>query len=394
MHPVPTKVVVLVLALSPSFVLAAPEEAPEAYEITAAAMVPLLPSPLGGFITTQLDAVCAVATTGLEESSSGTFPGDVDWHYIMLDAATRENDAESMRVAAEAFPHKRSAARSLFKHNDVRSGGSLPWVIAGRYRLLNKAFRNGHRDDIIREIGILLHFATDAALPFNTTRNRDGAATGNLCWSPQYEASRVSEMNRSVRHRLQVALIHRVRDRLAYEVRVVPERYQTITVPLDAAFEVLLDSHRAIEELLAIDANAMISLGVSDEKTFVAEWGEYCERVTEPATEVIESRLEAAALFSAGLIGGAWIEAGSTAPKEWSATTGGGDLTRLESVETTEDQAKAALFVGSRNSAVFHRVDCPHANRIKQTNRVYFKTAEEAQQAGRLPCQTCAPLGP
>ncbi len=394
MHPSTTKVVVVVLTLSPGFLHAEPEEASEAYEITAAAMVPLLPSQLGVFITTHLDAVCVTATVGLEDTSSGAFPGDVGWHYIMLDAATRETDAASMRAAAQAFPHKRSVARSLFKLNDVRGGGSLPWVIAGRYRLLSKAFRNGHREDIIREVGILLHFATDATLPFNTTRNRDGVATGHLRWSLEDGASRVSEMNRSVRHRLQVTLIHRLRDRLTYEVRVVPERYRTITAPLDAVFEVLLESHRALEELLATDANAMTSLGVVDEKTFVAEWGEYCERVTDPAAEVIESRLEAAALFSAGLIGGAWIEAGSPAPNGWSATTAVEDLTGSKPDETTENQADTVPFVGSRHSTVFHRADCPHAKRIKQTNRVYFKTAEEAQKAGRSPCRSCAPLGP
>lgn len=40
-------------------------------------------------------------------------------------------------------------------------------------------------------------------------------------------------------------------------------------------------------------------------------------------------------------------------------------------------------FVGSKNSDVYHKSDCPDVERIKPENRVYFSSEEEAQADGR-----------
>lgn len=40
-------------------------------------------------------------------------------------------------------------------------------------------------------------------------------------------------------------------------------------------------------------------------------------------------------------------------------------------------------FVGSKHSDVYHKTDCPDAERIKPDNRVYFSSEEEAQEEGR-----------
>ncbi len=51
----------------------------------------------------------------------------------------------------------------------------------------------------------------------------------------------------------------------------------------------------------------------------------------------------------------------------------------------------AAAFVCSKNSDLFHKIDCSSAKRITEINAVYFKTAEEAAKAGKKQCSKCKP---
>jgi micrococcal nuclease len=47
--------------------------------------------------------------------------------------------------------------------------------------------------------------------------------------------------------------------------------------------------------------------------------------------------------------------------------------------------------VGNRNTRTFHRLTCPLAKRIRPHNRVRFRNAEAALQAGYHPCRECRP---
>lgn len=51
---------------------------------------------------------------------------------------------------------------------------------------------------------------------------------------------------------------------------------------------------------------------------------------------------------------------------------------------------KEPLFVASRESDVYHELDCPHAERIKPDNRIYFNKREEAEEAGYRACEVCS----
>jgi endonuclease YncB( thermonuclease family) len=42
----------------------------------------------------------------------------------------------------------------------------------------------------------------------------------------------------------------------------------------------------------------------------------------------------------------------------------------------------SGVIIGNRNSRVYHRPDCPDYNKVSERNRVYFKTAQEAEAAG------------
>lgn len=63
--------------------------------------------------------------------------------------------------------------------------------------------------------------------------------------------------------------------------------------------------------------------------------------------------------------------------------------TSLESTESTRQEGK---FVGSKNGTKYHYPWCSGAARIKEENKIWFATAEEARRAGYTPAANCPGL--
>lgn len=70
-----------------------------------------------------------------------------------------------------------------------------------------------------------------------------------------------------------------------------------------------------------------------------------------------------------------------------SVTTAKATSQAASRVETDKDYP----YMCSRNSKVFHKTACFYGIQIKEENRVYFETREEAVQAGLSPCSRCSP---
>ena len=157
----------------------------------------------------------------------------------------------------------------------------------------------------------------------------------------------------------------------------------------EAVFDTLLQSHRAVDALLKVDDELFGTLGISNSASFEMKSDAYYERLAELAGPIIESRLEAASLLTAGLISAAWVEAGSPPANRFTVTT---EPTVVPPAPTTE--SATALFVGSRHSTVFHRTTCAHVRRIGKENRVMFETVVAAIGAGRTSCKVCRPGSP
>lgn len=52
----------------------------------------------------------------------------------------------------------------------------------------------------------------------------------------------------------------------------------------------------------------------------------------------------------------------------------------------------AAAYIGNVNSQIFHYENCRFGGkRIKEVNRIYFDTRDEAIASGYRPCQVCKP---
>lgn len=59
-----------------------------------------------------------------------------------------------------------------------------------------------------------------------------------------------------------------------------------------------------------------------------------------------------------------------------------------EQSETNDNvnlQNKTKSFVASKNSKVYHSPDCQYAKRIKDKNKIWFKSAKEAEEMGYKP---------
>ena len=362
------------------------EEAPQAYEIAAATAVTLLPTPLRAFFEAHLDGLQQVATAGLTDApTAGKLPGRPDWHYVMLDVAAGDGDPKKSRAAVKAFPRDHAEARALFQQHRRSKGGQLPWIIDDQTKALVSAFQQGRSSAIVEAAGVVLHFATDAASPFNTTVDRDGTTDGHLHWAAGDDAAQPDQDHRSVRLRCQVELVKKLRKRLAFEVRVSPERYAAVTNRIELVFGVLIDAHDRLLQLRRIDRETTDALGLVDAATFAAGKDEYYAAMTDAGAATIENSLEAAGLLTAMLIGNAWNEAGrpllpSVRPK--ATVKGVKDLTGVN-----------GPLVGSRNSKIIHRPTCSHAKRIKAENRVTFDTPDDAFEVGRIPCKSCRPGG-
>lgn len=54
-------------------------------------------------------------------------------------------------------------------------------------------------------------------------------------------------------------------------------------------------------------------------------------------------------------------------------------------------QIQAGEFWGSKNSNKYHYPDCKWAQKIKPYNLVKFKSPEDANKAGYVPCKVCRP---
>lgn len=61
------------------------------------------------------------------------------------------------------------------------------------------------------------------------------------------------------------------------------------------------------------------------------------------------------------------------------------------SYDRLSEEMHAALFVGNKNSKVFHRNDCESVAATKDKNKVFFESSEQAEQSGYRPCKNCNP---
>jgi len=280
----------------------------------------------------------------------------------------------------------------LYRAHHLRGGGSLPWAIEQLYEECVEAFEQGREEDIIRAAGHLAHFAGVCASPFATTVDQDGRVSGNLNLGAQ-EPGDDHYAHQTVRYRFDMALANRNGSRYAEKLALAEAACEPVAEPVDGAFAVLLDSLGCVDEVLAADHEIIQRLEVTDGGSFAKRADEFYVLFDERCGDLSVERLRAGAVFAAGLIGGAWEAAGKPPIDQIRARANPAPNTPAAPDDDgqTAGQPPDAGFVGSNNSNVFHRAECPHAQRVSSTNRISFRTAREALDQGRRPCKSCKP---
>ncbi len=375
------------------------------YKLAADAVLPILPVPLQDFLSHHANEFRRGYLPDFEPNAlGGRRASDHARHHVYLDLEAADGDASSRRDAARRFPRRRADARRLYERLGGVDGGSLPWLIEEEQARLVAAFESDDSAEMARRAGYVLHLCADAAMPFNTTAlARDLNPSG----SPETDAGRADDAldahisvrrGMRLRDRFHGALIVRLQERLAYEVRVSPCRLIAISDPLEAAFHTLISAHAAAEELIALDADVVRELQLDDVHAFVASADVYWTRLAERSAPILEHQIEAGALLGANLITAAWVKAGcpqlqsgparspEALPEILTPSTVPADPKSPEIVETGETH-----LVGSLSSTVYHRANCSHCARIKPENTVRFASPSDAESAGRKPCRACKP---
>jgi hypothetical protein len=193
-----------------------------------------------------------------------------------------------------ALPRDYGAALEKFGPVTLERNGLLPWRLAEMFGQLRRAFEGAGRNaqyalsNIVLYTAVVSHYMQDAHQPLHATDNYDGGKT----------------RQQGVHARFERDLFERFETRLT----INPVARAPITTARDAAFDVLIESNRLVEPLLAADRAAAQGRTLYDDAYFA--------RFFEGVRPLLQQQLSAAIAATAALITGAWEEAGKPALRE------------------------------------------------------------------------------
>ena len=193
-----------------------------------------------------------------------------------------------------ALPREYGAAVEKFGVATLKKDGLLPWRTAEEFGNLRRAFEGFAQaapyspGETVLFSAVLSHYIQDAHQPLHATNNYDGVLTGQT----------------GVHGRFESALFDRFQSRLVMH----PSAQPPIASARDAAFDVLLESYKLVDPLLAADRAAIGTKDTYDD--------EYFEKFFSATKPMLEQRLTQAIERTAALIAGAWQAAGRPSPRD------------------------------------------------------------------------------
>ncbi len=188
----------------------------------------------------------------------------------------------------KGLPREYGAALEKFGPSILNRIGKLPWREAEEFGNLRRAFEDFKRDgqyapgDVVLFAAVASHYIQDAHQPLHAHHNYDGQLTGNTGIHARFERN----------------LIERFESRLTLR----PVGPRAVTNPRDAAFDALLASHKLVDPILQADTEASAGKDTYDD--------DYYEKLFTRVRPVLEQRLSDAISATAGIIIGAWEQAG------------------------------------------------------------------------------------
>jgi len=184
------------------------------------------------------------------------------------------------------LPREYGAAIEKFGMATLRRDGLLPWREQEEFGNLRRAFEGVSRDfgpgNVVLFAAVMSHYIQDAHQPLHASVNYDGQLTGN----------------NGIHSRFEAALFERFQSRLT----IRPAAPTPILNARDAAFDALLSSYRLVDAILEADEESKVGKDTYDD--------DYFEKFFTKVRPILEQRLGEAITATAGLIVGAWEQAG------------------------------------------------------------------------------------
>ena len=180
------------------------------------------------------------------------------------------------------LPHDYDEAVAKFGVEDVTKRGLATWRIAEYTHLLSEAMKSGDTEKIVQTAGALAHYVEDVHMPLHVVKNYNGQLTNQHGVHQRFEDDMV--------------------DAYAEQIYLSPEMASEIEDPLEAAFDIVLDSYVYADNLLHADRTAKLG-----EDTYGTP---YLEKLFRFSGWIAVQRMNDAATATASYWYTAWLLAG------------------------------------------------------------------------------------
>ncbi len=180
------------------------------------------------------------------------------------------------------LPHDYDDAVAKFGVETVTKRGIATWRIAEYTQLLSEAMKSGDTQKIVQTAGALAHYVEDIHMPLHVVKNYNGQLTNQHGVHQRFEDDMV--------------------DTYAERIHLTPKMASEIEDPLEAAFDIVLDSYVYADDLLHADRKAKLG-----EDTYGAS---YLEKLFRFSGRIAEQRMSDAAIATASYWYTAWLRAG------------------------------------------------------------------------------------
>ncbi|MFN3916717.1 MAG: zinc dependent phospholipase C family protein [Flavobacteriales bacterium] len=219
--------------------------------------------------------------------------GEAERHYIDIDRYNKYGDP------FEVVPRKWKDAVEKFGDSTLKANGTIPWHLEVMMNRLTKAFIDKDAERILRLSADLGHYVGDAHVPLHTTENYNGQLTGQKGIHGFWE-SRIPELFMDD----------------DYDLFVGKAFY--VDSPLDYAWNVVKESHNAVDSVLKFEKQLTIEYGEDKKfsyeqrgrvtmKVYSAEFSKAYERML---NNMQEKRMRASILTTGSFWYTAWVNAG------------------------------------------------------------------------------------
>ena len=180
------------------------------------------------------------------------------------------------------LPHDYHEAVAKFGVEAVTKRGLATWRIADYTQLLSEAMKSGDAEKIVQTAGALAHYIEDLHMPLHVVKNYNGQLTNQHGVHQRFEDDMV--------------------DAYAEQIHLSPMMASELEDPLEAAFDIVLDSYVYADNLLHADRRAKLG-----EDTYGTS---YLEKFFQFSGWIAVRRMSDAATATASYWYTAWLRAG------------------------------------------------------------------------------------